>query len=89
MLSLVQTIMRHDQIEIQVDIPDDLPCIRCRSQQIQQVIMNILTNARDALNRRYPGYDDDKKIVITARATHEARAAICADDRRGPGRRDH
>ena len=72
MLSLVQTIMRHDQIAIQVDIPDDLPDILCRKQQIQQVIMNLLTNARDALNRKYPGYDDDKKIVITARALHNA-----------------
>ena len=72
MLSLVQTIMRHDQIAIQVDIPDDLPHILCRKQQIQQVIMNLLTNARDALNRKYTGYDDDKKIAITARTIPRA-----------------
>jgi PAS domain S-box-containing protein len=76
MLSLVQTIMRHDQIAIQVDIPDGLPRILCRKQQIQQVIMNLLTNARDALNREYPGYDDDKKIVITARTIHRAGQAF-------------
>jgi PAS domain S-box-containing protein len=72
MLSLVQTIMRHDQIDIQVDIPENLPPILCRKQQVQQVIMNLLTNARDALNRKYPGYDGDKKIVITARTVHRA-----------------
>ncbi len=76
MLSLVQTIMRHDQIAIQVDIPDGLPRILCRKQQIQQVIMNLLTNARDALNREYPGYDDDKKILITARTIHRAGQAF-------------
>lgn len=68
MLSLVRTIMRHDQIVLQVDIPDDLPDISCRSQQIQQVIMNLLTNARDALNNKYPANDGHKRVIITARA---------------------
>lgn len=53
-LSLIHTIIRHDQIILQVDIADDLPQLLCRSQQIQQVLMNLLTNARDALNERYP-----------------------------------
>lgn len=66
-LSLVHAIIRQDQISLTVDIPDDLPAIKCRSQQIQQVIMNLLTNARDALNQRYPGYDPDKIMKITAR----------------------
>ena len=38
--------------------------MRCRSQQIEQVIINLLTNARDALNQRYKGYHEDKLIVI-------------------------
>ena len=29
--------------------------------------MNLLTNARDALNERYPGYDPDKVMSVTAR----------------------
>lgn len=63
-LSLIKTIIRHDQIELTVTVPDDLPRIRCRSQQIQQVLMNLLTNARDALNKKYPGYHEDKKMCI-------------------------
>ena len=66
-LSLIQSVMRHDQIALQVDVPEDLPKIKCRSQQIQQVLMNLLTNARDALNERYPGYDANKLMSITAR----------------------
>jgi signal transduction histidine kinase len=66
-LSLIQTVMRHDQIALEVAIAEDLPKIKCRSQQIQQVIMNLLTNARDALNERYPGFDPDKKIAIGVR----------------------
>ncbi|MCE5264517.1 MAG: hypothetical protein LLG97_13410 [Deltaproteobacteria bacterium] len=39
---------------------------KCRSQQIQQVLMNLLTNARDALNERYPGYSPEKRLRVTA-----------------------
>ena len=66
-LSLVGSTLRKDQIKLDLDIPDDLPSVKCHSQQIQQVIINLLTNARDALNERYPGYDEDKIIRITAR----------------------
>jgi len=66
-LSLVQTIIHHDQITLKLDIPDDLPMIRCRSQQIQQVLMNLLTNARDALNERYPEYDENKLLIVKIR----------------------
>ena len=65
-LSLVRAVLRHDQIVLEIDVPGDLPEIKCRSQQIQQVLMNLITNARDALNDRYPGYDDNKKISVIA-----------------------
>ncbi|MCP4679162.1 MAG: PAS domain S-box protein [Deltaproteobacteria bacterium] len=64
-LSLVRTIIHRDQITLKVDVPDDLPTIKCRRQQIQQVLLNVLTNARDALNKRYPSYDPNKIIVVT------------------------
>jgi len=63
-LSLINTVMRRDQIDLQIDIPKGLPDIKCRSQQIQQVIMNLLTNARDALNDKYPGYHENKIIKL-------------------------
>ena len=66
-LPLIRTIIKRDQITLQVDVPDDLPEIKCRSQQIQQVLMNLLTNARDALNQRYPEYDPDKVVTLTVR----------------------
>ncbi|MDM8515722.1 cache domain-containing protein [Desulfobacterales bacterium HSG16] len=65
-LSLIRTVIRHDQVTLKTDVPDDLPEIRCRSQQIQQVLMNLMTNARDALNEKYPGYDENKKIILSA-----------------------
>ena len=47
------------------NIPDNLPKIKCRSQQIQQVLMNLLTNARDALNKQYIDFDENKIIKVS------------------------
>jgi PAS domain S-box-containing protein len=66
-LSLVGSILKRDQIRIKLDIPENLPQLKCRSQQIQQVFINLLTNAHDALVARYPGYDDNKLVRITVR----------------------
>jgi signal transduction histidine kinase len=66
-LLLTGAILRKDQITLEKDIQKDLPEVNCRSQQIQQVIVNLLTNARDALNQRFKGYDEDKILKITAR----------------------
>jgi PAS domain S-box-containing protein len=66
-LALMRTIMRHDQITLAMDVPDGLPPVECHSQQIQQVVMNLLTNARDALNEKYPDYHENKIIHIAAR----------------------
>jgi len=70
-LSLVQAVLRHDQIALTVDVPDDLPKVRCRSQHIQQVLMNLITNARDALNERYPEFDKNKTLRIAASVLKE------------------
>lgn len=63
-LSLIRTISRRDQITLDIEMPAGLPKVKCRSQQIQQVLMNLLTNARDALNEKYPGYHQDKIITV-------------------------
>lgn len=65
-LALVEAQLKKDRISLLVDVPKDLPRVRCRSQQIQQVIVNLLINARDALNLKYPEYDANKSIRIVA-----------------------
>ncbi|MFO7561678.1 MAG: AAA family ATPase [Enhygromyxa sp.] len=67
-LSLIRAVMRKDHIQVRVAIPTGLPLVRCRVQQIQQIVMNLVTNARDALNERYQGYDERKLIEIRAEA---------------------
>ena len=66
-MSLLHASLLKDKIEVVLDIPDDLPMVRCRSQQIQQVLVNLLVNSRAALNERYPEYDQNKLIRITSR----------------------
>ena len=63
-LSLINNIIKKDQIELDLHIDNELPQIKCRSQQIQQVLMNLMTNARDALNEKYPEYNENKKINL-------------------------
>ncbi|MFV8750628.1 protein kinase domain-containing protein [Nannocystaceae bacterium ST9] len=85
-LSLIRTVLRKDQIGLDIDVSAELPRIRCRSQQIQQVIMNLVTNARDALNAQWPGYHEDKRIrIIGAAFEHEGAAwvRLSVEDRGG------
>lgn len=62
-LSIIQSVLKKDGISLEVELPDNLPPINCRSQQIQQVLMNLLTNARDAMNTRFSDRDETKKII--------------------------
>ncbi len=63
-VSLINTVIKKDQITLDIQLDEGLPEIKCRSQQIQQVLMNLLTNARDALNEKYPEYDENKIIKV-------------------------
>jgi C4-dicarboxylate-specific signal transduction histidine kinase len=66
-LNLVgQSFLKYN-IQLQVDIPPDLPKVRARTQQLQQVLLNLVTNARDALNEKYPGVHSNKRVSIRAR----------------------
>jgi PAS domain S-box-containing protein len=63
-LSLVSHLFKKDLIDLVVEIEPGLPEVKCRSQQIQQILMNLLTNARDALNERFPGRNPDKIAIV-------------------------
>ena len=63
-LGLVEKQIDKDGIKFRVEAPADLPRINARSQEIQQVFLNILSNARYALNQRFSGYHEDKILEI-------------------------
>lgn len=63
-LSLSRKSIAKAHIDLNVDVPEDLPKVRCRSERIQQVLMNLIINAIHALDERYPGADDNKRLFI-------------------------
>ena len=65
-LTLVGTQIRKDSISLDVDVAHDLPPVNCIPQEIQQVFLNILNNARFALNASYLENGRPKKLAIFA-----------------------
>lgn len=63
-LTLITKSLQKDSIKLNLDIPRDLPAIMCRTQQIQQVLMTVILNAKDALNARYKDEDPNKIMTI-------------------------
>ena len=66
-LELVSHQFSKDGIDIQMDLDENLPDIFCNPQQIQQVLFNVLSNARYALNERYPEFNPEKLLRIKIR----------------------
>ncbi|MGH7597000.1 MAG: PAS domain S-box protein [bacterium] len=66
-LHLIEPQLRKDGITLILDVSPSLPAIKCRSQQLQQVFINLLNNAHHALNEKYPGPHENKLLKIAAR----------------------
>ena len=64
-LSLVAHQLRKDGIHITTEYAAESYQIAGNFTQLQQVILNILSNARFALNERYPNASPEKKLTIT------------------------
>lgn len=64
-LDLTGTMLKKEFIKVELDVAPDLPRCRAVVHQILQIILNIIGNARYALNEKYSGNDSDKKIVIS------------------------
>lgn len=68
-ITLTEAQVRKDGIHIKMDIPSDLPQILANPQQIQQVFLNIISNSRYALNKKYSGAHENKRLEISAKKT--------------------
>lgn len=51
-MALVEATLRQDNIDLQLAMNDHDAPVHCIPQQIQQVVMNLVTNARDALRAK-------------------------------------
>lgn len=70
-IDLILHQLKKDSIILRLDVPDTLPRIMCNGQQIQQVLLNIMSNARYALNKRYPEPNPEKRITIEGREVNQ------------------
>ncbi len=59
--------MKMSRIQLDLDIGPELASVFCKEGQILQVLLNLTNNAIDALNQRYPEYDENKRILISAK----------------------
>ena len=69
-IMLVGHQMQKEDIVIETDFTDHLPPAFCNASQIKQVILNILSNSRYALNQKYRKPDVEKKIAIKVLLIH-------------------
>jgi signal transduction histidine kinase len=66
-LALIEKQIEKDGIHLIIDFPPNLARIQVVSQEIQQVFLNLLSNARYALNQKFSGKDANKILRITGR----------------------
>ncbi len=64
-LKLTKVQLEKDNIIIKDNIPKDIPAIIANPQEIHQVFLNLIQNARYALNEKYPDKDKDKILEIS------------------------
>ncbi len=76
-LSLSRKKISKSFVHLRVDVDENLPKVKCRSEQMQQVLMNLLINALHALDEKYPGPHPNKVLEIIARlADMDGRPAL-------------
>ena len=82
-LALTKHQFGYDAIEVAVHFPDIIPSVQVNVQEMQHIFLNLLSNARYALNQRYAGKHPQKCIEIrgevTARNGHSHLKVVCTD----------
>ena len=71
-LDLSYSQIKKEGIRLRMELPPDLPAVHVQNQPIQQVVLNLISNARYALNEKYPLKDPDKQLLIRGRLESDA-----------------
>lgn len=64
-IDLTGAMLKKEFISVELDLPVRLPLCRAVKHQLLQIFLNLIGNARYALNQKYPRQDPDKRIIIT------------------------
>ncbi|MBW2612675.1 MAG: transporter substrate-binding domain-containing protein [Deltaproteobacteria bacterium] len=70
-LAITEVQIRKDGILLDIDLDHGLPPVVGQMQQIQQVFLNLINNARYALNQKFPDADDQKCMTISGHCISE------------------
>jgi signal transduction histidine kinase len=70
---LMQKLLQQSDVIVDVQFSDDLPIVRVFPQKIQQVFINIISNALYALNMRFTGPHPDKRFEVRFKELSDAR----------------
>ncbi len=68
-------------IEVELDLNDDLPKILAEKYRLEQIFLNLVTNARDAMESKEPGAT--KKLTIRTYAQADQVVALVSDTGKG------
>lgn len=79
-LRLVGENFKRHGVHLSVDVPEELPQVKARPQQIQQVLLNLLINAKDAL---VLDGREARRVELRAAVDGSGVALVVADN--GPG----
>ncbi len=80
-LGLIGEQLHLANIDIKLELPESCPSIEGEQIQIEQVLLNLLTNARDALQSREVG--EDKRIWIRVDTEVAGQVSIIVEDTGG------
>jgi C4-dicarboxylate-specific signal transduction histidine kinase len=82
-LALTKHQFRYDAIDVAIRFPEVVPTVKVNVQEMQHVFLNLLSNARYALNQHYPGQHPKKRLEIkgemTAREGQQFLRVVCTD----------
>jgi PAS domain S-box-containing protein len=86
-LALEAKLFQKSRIIIKLDIPEQLPMVMANRQQLQQVFINLLNNARYALNQSNKAQQEEKIVevqctIILLQDRHYVRTTVSDN---GPG----
>ena len=75
-LAFFRTRFRHHNIELEIDLAEGLPSVSGDANRLQQVLVNLIVNAEDAMN----GQGDPKRLTVTSRRCGESVEVTVADN---------
>lgn len=75
-VELIASELRSNQVSVRIQLADDLPLVSVDRVQLQQVIVNLLTNARDAVRNQAP----ERRLILVRARTEEGTLVFDVDD---------